>query len=151
MNGMRIARAGKPEVIAASDGRLTLSVPIQIRRRGGRKLITLPTGEAAKPRPWNVAATPMQLALAKGHRWLGMLESGQAKSIRALAAREKIDNSYMCRLLNLTTLAPDTVATIPDETLPQHVTAHELAISPPVLWEEQRERMGEVGEDTYLE
>jgi hypothetical protein len=61
----------------------------------------------------------MQLALARGHRWLAMLESGEAKSITELAAREKIDNSYMCRMLNLTTLAPDIVAAILDETLPQ--------------------------------
>ena len=33
-----------------------------------------------------------------------------------------------------------------DETLPPHVTVHELAISPPVLWEEQRERIGVVGD-----
>ena len=85
---------------------------------------------------------PMQLALARGHRWLAMLESGEAKSITELAAREKIDNSYMCRMLNLTTLAPDIVAAILDDTLPQNVTVHELAISPPVLWEEQRARTG---------
>jgi hypothetical protein len=54
----------------------------------------------------------------------------------------------MCRMLNLTTLAPDIVAAILDETLPQHVTVHELAISPPVLWEEQRERIGVVGEES---
>jgi hypothetical protein len=51
----------------------------------------------------------------------------------------------------LTTLAPDIVAAILDETLPPHVTVHELAISPPVLWEEQRERMGGVGEDVTAE
>jgi hypothetical protein len=90
-------------------------------------------------------ATPMQLALARGHRWLAMLESGEAKSITELAAREKIDNSYMCRMLNLTTLAPDIVAAILDETLPPHVTVHELAISPPVLWEEQRTMASKAG------
>ena len=74
-----------------------------------------------------------------------MLEFGEAKSITELAAREKIDNSYMCCMLNLTTLAPDIVAAILDETLPQHVTVHELAISPPVLWEKQRERINAVG------
>ena len=47
----------------------------------------------------------------------------------------------MCRMLNLTTLAPDIVAAILDETLPQHVTVHELAISPPVLREEQSLRI----------
>jgi hypothetical protein len=48
----------------------------------------------------------------------------------------------MCRMLNLSTLTPDFVAAILDETLPSHITVHELAISPPVLWDEQRERIG---------
>ncbi len=34
---------------------------------------------------------------------------------------------------DLTTLAPDIVAAVLDEALPQHVTVHELAIGPPVL------------------
>ena len=72
----------------------------------------------------------MQLALARGHRWLAMLESGGAKSITKLAAREKIDNSYLCRMLNLTPLAPDIVAALLDATLPHHVTVHDLAITP---------------------
>ncbi len=76
-----------------------------------------------------------------------MLESGETKSITELAAREEIDNSYMFRMLNLTTLAPDIVAAILDKTLPQHVTVHELAISPPLLWKEQRARIGVVGEE----
>jgi hypothetical protein len=140
MNGFRIRKTGAPDVIAASDGRLTLSMPIRIKRRSGRKLVTLPNGDSTQPRPWDVAATPMQLALARGHRWLAMLESGEAQSITALAARERIDNNSMCRMLNLTTLAPDIVAAILDETLPPHVTVQEMAISPPVVWEEQRER-----------
>ncbi|RDE49458.1 MAG: LacI family transcriptional regulator [Candidatus Accumulibacter meliphilus] len=151
MNGIRICRTGASDVIAASDGRLTLSVPIQIKHRSGRKLVTLPNGEAAQPRPWDVAATPMQLALARGHHWLAMLESGEAKSITELAAREKIDNSYMCRMLNLTTLAPDIIAAILDESLPHQVGVHDLAISPPVLWEEQRKRIGVVGENLQAE
>ena len=68
MNGIRIRKTGAPDVIAASDGRLTLSMPIRIKRRSGRKLVTLPNGEAANPRPWDVEATPMQLALARGYR-----------------------------------------------------------------------------------
>jgi len=39
-------------------------------------------------------------------------------------------------MFNLTTQALDIVAAILDKTLPQNVTVHELAISPPVLWEE---------------
>lgn len=112
MSEIRIQKTGEPDVIEASDGRLTLSVPIQIKRRSGRKLVTLPSGETAPVRPWDVTPTPLQLALARGHRWLAMLESDEAKSLKEIAAREGIDNSYVSRMVNLTTLAPDIVAAI---------------------------------------
>ena len=147
MSDIRIQKTGEPDILQTSDGRLTLSVPIQIKRRSGRKLVTLPNGETAPVRPWDVAPTSIQLALARGHRWLAMLESGEAKSLKEIATREGIDNSYVSRMVNLTTLAPDIVAAILDETLPPGVGVHELAISPPVLWEEQRSRIGFVGEE----
>jgi len=46
-NLTRINKTGEPQVIPASDGRLAISVPIQIKRRSGRKLVALPTGETA--------------------------------------------------------------------------------------------------------
>lgn len=141
MSQIRIAQIGTPDVISSSDGRLTLSIPIQIKRRSGRKLVTLPNGETAQPRPWDVAATPLQLALARGHRWLAMLESGEVKSLKEIAAREGIDNSYVSRMVNLTTLAPDIVAAILDDALPNHVTLFDLAVDPPALWEKQRARL----------
>ncbi len=142
MSEIRIQKTGEPDVIEASDGRLTLSVPIQIKRRSGRKLVTLPNGETAKARPWDTAATPLQLALARGHRWLAMLESGEAKSLKEIATLEGIDNSYVSRMVNLTTLAPDIVTAILDETLPPEVTLFELASGTPLLWEEQRAIIG---------
>lgn len=141
MNGVRIQKAGAPEVLHSSDGRLTLSVPIQFKRRSGRKLITLPSGDPAVPRPWDTAATALQLALARGHRWLAMLESGEAKSLRDIAAQERVDNSYVSRMVNLTTLAPDIVDAILHNALPDHLTLFDLAVDPPALWEEQRARM----------
>ena len=49
-----------------------------------------------------------------------------------------IDNSYVSRMINLTCLAPDIVAAILDDTLPDHVTLFDLAVDPPRLWEAQR-------------
>ncbi|MCO6428581.1 LacI family transcriptional regulator [Nitrosomonas communis] len=141
MSDIRISKTGEPDIIQASDGRLTLFVPIQIKRRSGRKLVTLPNGETAKARPWDTAATPLQLALARGHRWLIMLESGEAKSLREIAAREGVDSSHVSRMVNLTTLAPDIVAVILDETLPDNIILFDLAVDPPALWEKQRERI----------
>ncbi len=142
MSDIRIQKTGEPDILQTSDGRLTLSVPIQIKRRSGRKLVTLPNGETAPVRPWDVAPTSIQLALARGHCWLAMLESGEAKSLKEIATREGIDNSYVSRMVNLTTLAPDIVAAILDDALPNHVTLFDLAVDPPALWDEQRERVG---------
>lgn len=127
-----------PEVIQSSDGRLTLSVPIQFKRRAGRKQVTLPDGKVGKPRPWDTAATALQLALARGHRWLAMLESGEAKSLREIASLEGVDNSYVSRMVNLTTLAPDIVDAILLNELPDHLTLFDLASDTPLPWDAQR-------------
>ncbi len=136
----RITTTGSTDVTPSSDGRLTLSIPIQIKRRSGRKLVLLPNGDTANlnPRPWDRAPTALQLALARGHRWLALLESGEAKSLKQIAEREGVDASYVSRMVNLTTLAPDIVAAILDDALPDHITLFELAVDPPALWEEQR-------------
>ena len=141
MNGVRLQKTGNPEIIQSSDGRLTLSVPIQFKRRSGRKQVTLPNGEVGNPRPWDTVATALQLALARGHRWLAMLESGEAKSLREIAKREGVDNSYVSRMVNLTTLAPDIVEAILKDALPDLLTLFDLAVDPPALWEEQRKRL----------
>jgi hypothetical protein len=123
-------------VVAASDGSLTVTVPIRIKRRSLRKAVTLPDG-GVDLRPWDATPTPFQLALARGHRWLAMLESGEVSSMKEIARREGVDNSYVSRMVNLTTLAPDIVAAILDETLPSEVTLFELAAGTPLVWEEQ--------------
>ena len=138
-------------------------MPIRIKQRGRRKLVTLPDGETVAPkRPWDDAPTSIQMALARGHRWLAMLDksarsgfgprsgprrgepqgwgeqSGEAGSLREIADREGVDNSYVSRMINLTCLAPDIVAAILDDTLPDHVTLFDLAVDSPRLWEKQR-------------
>jgi hypothetical protein len=44
-------------------------------------------------------------------------------------------------MVNLTTLAPDIVAAILDETLPPEGTLFELAAGTPLVWDEQRARV----------
>ena len=41
MSAMRIKKTETQEVVAASDGRLTVSVPIRLKRRGGRQVVIL--------------------------------------------------------------------------------------------------------------
>ena len=138
MNEVRIHKTGEPDIIKSSDGRLTLSVPIQFKRRGGRKQVTRPNGEPGLPRPWDTAATTLQLALARGYKWLAMMESGEVSTLTEIAKKEGIDNSYVSRMVNLTTLAPDIIDAILLNELPDHLTLFDLAVDPPALWDEQR-------------
>jgi hypothetical protein len=134
MSEILIDQTGQPEVIAASDGSLTVTVPIRIKRRGLRKAVSLPDGGSLDSRPWDSSPTPLQLALARGHRWLAMLESGEVKSMKEIARREGVNDSYVSRMVNLTTLAPDIIAAILDETLSPEVTLFELAAGTPLVW-----------------
>ncbi|NHC08488.1 MAG: hypothetical protein E6Q74_02435 [Pseudoxanthomonas sp.] len=138
MSDIRIDQNGAADLIAASNGSLTVSLPIKLIRRGKCMAVTLPDGTTIQPRPWDDTPTPIQQALARGHRWLEMLQSGQAQSLTEVAELEGMDRAYVSRMVNLTTLAPDIVAAILDETLPDHVTLFDLASGTPLLWDDQR-------------
>lgn len=99
-------------------------------------------GKTNEPRPWDTDPTPLQLALARAHCWLAMLETGQVKSLKEIAENEGIVNSYVSRMVNLTTLAPDIVEAILDDQLPPTLTLFDLAVDPPKLWSEQRKKTG---------
>jgi hypothetical protein len=110
------------------------------------KILTLPDGGSLDHCPWDTTPTPLQLALASGHRWLAMLASGEVRSMKEIARRESVNDSYVSRMVNLTTLAPDIVAAILNETLPSEVTLFELAAGTPLLWEEQWRRLEGIDE-----
>lgn len=61
--------------------------------------------------------------------------------VRAALLRREGVGQYVSRMVNLTTLAPDIVAAILDDALPNHVTLFDLASGTPLSWEEQRDRV----------
>ena len=66
------------------------------------------------------------------------MEEGKAKSLREIAEKEKVDSSYVSRMVNPTLLAPDIVAAILDDQLPQGISLFDLAVDLPVGWGEQQ-------------
>ena len=87
---------------------LTIRVPFEMRKRGGRKQIISPDGTApnlATPK----TNTAVIKAIARAFRWRDLLESGAYQTIDELAKAEEINPSYLSRTLRLTLLAPDTV------------------------------------------
>jgi len=133
---------GEPEIVRRADGAITVAIPIRIKRYSGRKQVVLPASLAPAV-PSGRPPTALQVALARGHRWLRQIESGQVANIAAIAKRDQVDASYISRMVNLTTLAPDLQAAILDETLPEQVSLFTLAADTPLTWEEQRQRVAD--------
>ncbi len=84
------------------------------------------------------ADTTLLKALARAFRWRRMMETGRFATINELAAAEKINSSYVPRLLRLTLLAPDIVEAILDGRQPEGMTLPGLMEPFPVEWVEQR-------------
>jgi hypothetical protein len=124
--------------ISRDGSTLTVRVPLTFRKRGGRKLVIAPRGQDtwAPPRP-RVDNT-MVKALARAHRWKGMLESGEFATVQDLAAAEKINPSYLSRVLRMTLLAPNIVEAILDGRQPAELQFDALLKPFPVDWERQR-------------
>jgi len=115
---------------------LTVRVPLAVRKqRGGRKLVLTPGGMA--PRGPSAADTTLVKALARAFRWRRMMETGRYGTIDELAAAEKINSSYVSRLLRLTLLAPEIVEAILDGRQPEGMTLPSLMEQFPVEWEQQ--------------
>lgn len=142
MNRPTLTVAGQASEVVASDGSVVLNVPITLRQRSGRRVVAVGGSGFESRDRIRTGATPLQLALARGHRWLRMLEAGEVSSLREIAKRDGADHSYVAKHLNLTLLAPDIVAAILKDALPDGVRLSALLINPPVLWAEQWAALG---------
>ncbi len=64
--------------------------------------------------------------------------------MRELSTRDNAANTYVSRMVYLTTLASDIDTVILDDKLHSNVTLLKLAADPPALWEEQRKKLSEL-------
>jgi hypothetical protein len=123
--------------LAKNGGTLTVRVPLTFRKRGGRKLVIVPQGPDSWAPPRPRVDTTMVKALARAHRWKRMLESSDFATVMDLAAAEKINPSYLSRVLRLTLLAPDVVQAILDGRQPRGLQLDLLLKPFPAIWREQ--------------
>jgi hypothetical protein len=113
---------------------LTVMIPLSVKPRGGRKAMVTP-GVLALERRQDVTLIK---AVARAFRWRRMLEAGRFATISELAATEKINASYVSRVLRLTLLAPDIVEAILGGRQPEGMMLPVLMEGVGVEWGEQR-------------
>ena len=122
----------------SKDGRtVTVHIPVTFRQRAGRKQILSPSGSA----PWSSAPrvdTALLKAVVRAYRWREMLESGEYSSAAELAKAEKVNDSYLSRVLRLTLLAPEIVEAIVAGQQPSTLQVDDLLKPLPLDWQRQR-------------
>ena len=128
--------------MARSDN-VTLSIEARLHKTGHelRFVVEAPTGVATATK----RDEKLVRLLAKGRRWYEELTSGQVTSIRGIAQREALPNSYVSRVLHGSLLAPDLIEKILKGTQPITLTVEALRSPPPLAWDEQRHRFDVVG------
>jgi hypothetical protein len=120
------------------DGRIMIvSIPISMRRTGGRRKVVTPANVTPwSPPPARVDNTVVK-ALARAHRWRGMLESNLFATVRDLSKAEKINEAYVCRVLRLTLLSPKITEAALSGRLPDNVDLAKLLKPFPLEWSQQ--------------
>jgi hypothetical protein len=134
------AQAGKAHI--SKDGRTAvISITVSFLQRGGRKQILSPPGTA----PWSPAPRidgALVKAVVRAYRWRHMLESGEYSSSAELARAEKVNDSYLSRILRLTLLAPDIIEAILSGRQPRTLQLDDLLKPLPAAWGRQRSELG---------
>lgn len=118
---------------------LVIKIPMQLKKRLGRKEIILPAGmdEEVVARPQE----PLLMALARAFEWQEAIECGRYGGVGELAAALGVDRSYVRRILVLATLAPDLVEALVEGREASGLSLERLGRSIALAWEDQRERL----------
>jgi hypothetical protein len=117
--------------MAAGDETIRIRIPIKMRKRAGRREV-IATQEPPAPHEALVRA------VARGHAWQALLDSGEVKSISALAGRFHVDHSYVARTIKLANLSPKIVEMIVEGREPDGLSLRRLWQGLPALWAEQQ-------------
>jgi hypothetical protein len=116
---------------------ITIHVPLKFVVRGGRKTVI---GLAPHAAPWTRFDDSIAKALARAYRWKQQLEDGTYATMGDLAKAERINESYVTRLIRLNLLAPDVVeAALNGQT---QLTVQELTRPISKVWKDQKSVFG---------
>jgi hypothetical protein len=127
-----------------SDGQRVTVVPLTIKRRQNRKILTPPP---SAPDDTSVGGLdePMIRTLSKAFQWQKLLDEGRYPHVGDLARKQKLERGWISEILRMTLLAPDIITAIVEGRQPRHVNLHALRGRIDVIprdWNEQRRLLG---------
>ena len=98
--------------IQREDQGIVVSVPLRLKKRGGRKEVILSQASTSDRSTRPTYQEALVIAIARAHRWQRLLDEGKFQSISDIAREIGLDVSFAARLMRLTLLAPDIIELI---------------------------------------
>jgi hypothetical protein len=119
------------------DPPILIEVPVGFRRRGVEaKLVVLDQRQLASEPDTNLIK-----ALTRAHGWFGRILRGEVNGVSDIACAERLDRTYVTRVICLAFLAPEITKVIVEGRQPTGLTAKRLirsALNVPLRWAEQQ-------------
>lgn len=134
----------KGDRVTCKDGRtiedrgdtIRIFVPMELRKRSGRKIIIQPDTPPDDNEP-----SPMVVAFARAYVWQKAIDDGKFKNAQELADHFGVDASLVRRILRLGTISPSIVEAALDGREPDVSLQALLDMDVPVGWGEQKKRL----------
>ena len=143
LRSVRIDVDGKSCQFMTDSQRVTM-IPLKIRRKQNRKLLTPPSGTMSNVMSGGVDI-PMIKTLGKAFHWQRLLEDGKYATARDLARAFTLEPGWVAEVLRMTSLAPDIVEAILEGVQPRHLNLQTIRGRHEPLpreWEEQKRLLG---------
>jgi len=117
---------------------MTTDIPMTFQIRGGKTVMVLPDCSRAIERRDATIDNTMVKVIAHAFRWQRLLLDGTYNTMDDLARAERINPSYISRIIRLAHLSPAIVEAILDGRHPAHLAMKDLMGPFPLEWAEQQ-------------
>lgn len=124
LRSVRIDIEGKSRQFMTDNQRVTI-IPLKVRRKQNRKLLTPPSGTRANVMSGGLDI-PMIKTLGKAFYWQRLLDEGKYATTTDLARALKLETGWVAEVLRMANLAPDIVEAILEGTQPRHLNLHTI-------------------------
>lgn len=120
---VRVDIDGSSQQFTTGSQRITV-VPLKIRRKHNRKLLTPPSGISADA--YGGLDLPMIRTLGKAFYWQRLLDEGKYASTIELARALRLEAGWVAEVIRMTNLAPEIIEAILDGSQPRHLNLHTI-------------------------
>ncbi len=130
---------GKSRQVMTDNQRVTV-IPIKVRRKQNRKLLTPPSGTGANVMSGGIDI-PMIKTLGKAFYWQRLLDEGEYATASDLARVFNLEAGWVSEVIRMTNLAPEIVEAILEGVQPRHLNLHTIRGRNNILpreWEDQK-------------